>query len=346
MSHTRQFRSKGTWAAIFFTAITAASLLAMAGAQTKHARTAANSRYHVVHGWPVLPEGRVLGAVAGIGVDSHDNVFVFHRNERTWPASNEMLTTPIALPTVTVFDGRTGRVLAEWGENRFAMPHGLTVDRNDNVWLTDVALQQVYKFSHDGQLLLTLGERGIAGNDATHFNGPTEVAVAADGSFFVSDGYGNTRVMKFSSTGAFLFQWGTKGNGPGEFDLPHGVALDHTGRIYVADRSNMRVQIFDSSGHYIGEWKGRDIGRPYHTAFASNGTAFIADGGDQPKTPPDRSGVAVVRPDGSVIERFGRWGNYDGQFELAHCVAVAKDGSVYIGDIIGGRVRKFVRDAR
>ena len=90
MSHTRQFRSKGTWAAIFFTAITAASLLAMAGAQTKHARAAANSRYHVVHGWPVLPEGRVLGAVAGIGVDSHDNVFVFHRNDRTWPASNEL----------------------------------------------------------------------------------------------------------------------------------------------------------------------------------------------------------------------------------------------------------------
>ncbi len=346
MSHTRQFRTKSTWAAVFFTAITVASLLAVAGAPTQRAQAAANSRYHVVHGWPVLPEGRVLGAVAGIGVDSHDNVFVFHRNGRTWPASDELVTTPIALPTVTLFDGRTGRVLAEWGENRFAMPHGLTVGRNDNVWLTDVALQQVYKFSHDGQLLLTLGERGIAGNDSAHFNRPTDVAVAADGSFFVSDGYRNTRVMKFSSTGAFLFQWGTKGSGPGEFDVPHGLALDHTGRIYVADRSNMRVQIFDSSGHYIGEWKGRDIGRPYHVALASNGTAFVADGGDQPETPPDRSAVAVVRPDGSVIERFGRWGNYDGQFEMAHCVAVAKDGSVYVGDITGGRVQKFVRHGR
>jgi len=345
MSHTRQFRTKSTLAT-FLRAITVASLLAVACAPTLNAQTSATGRYHVVHGWPVLPEGRVLGAVAGIGVDSHDNVFVFHRNERTWPASNELATTPIALPTVTVFDGRTGRVLAEWGENRFAMPHGLTVDRNDNVWLTDVALQQVYKFSHDGQLLLTLGERGVAGNDAAHFNRPTDVAVATDGSFFVSDGYRNARVMKFSPTGAFLFQWGTKGSGPGEFDLPHGIALDHTGHIYVADRSNMRIQIFDGSGHYIGEWKGRDIGRPYDLRFASNDTAFVADGGDQPDTPPDRSGVAVVRPDGSVIERFGRWGNYDGQFEMAHAVAVASDGSVYVADITGGRVQKFVRDGQ
>jgi peptidylamidoglycolate lyase len=346
MSHTGQFRSKGTRSATFFTAITFVSLLAVAGAPTQHAQPTSSSRYHVVHGWPVLPEGRVLGSVAGCAVDSHDNVFVFHRNDRTWPDSDELVTTPIARPTITVFDGRTGRVLADWGENRFAMPHGLSVDRNDNVWVTDVALQQVFKFSHDGQLLLTVGERGMAGNDATHFNQPTEVAVAADGSFYVSDGYRNTRVMKFSPTGAFLFQWGTKGSGPGEFDLPHGAAVDRTGRVYVSDRTNSRVQIFDPSGHYIGEWKGKDIGRPYDVALASNGTAFIADGGDQPQKPPDRSGVAVVRPDGSVIERFGRWGNYDGQFEMAHCVAVAKDGSVYVGDITGGRVQKFVHDGR
>ncbi len=195
-----------------------------------HAQVAGDSEYQVVHGWPVLPEGRVLGSVAGCAVDSQDNVFVFHRNARTWPSSSELSTDPIALPTVTVFDGRTGHVLQEWGENRFAMPHGLSVDRGDNVWLTDVALQQIFKFSHDGKLLLTLGERGVAGSYATHFNPPTEVAVAADGSFFVSDGYRNTRVMKFSPTGQLLFQWGTKGNGPGQFDLPHSVTLNDRGR--------------------------------------------------------------------------------------------------------------------
>ncbi len=185
----------------------------------------------------------MLGAVSGVGVASHDNVLVFHCNERTWPDSDELMTKPIALPTVTLFEGRTGRVVAEWGENRFAMPHGLTVDGSDNVWLTDVVLQQVYKFSHDGQLLLTLGERGVAGNGSMRFDRPTDVAVAKDGSFFVSDGYRNTRVMKFSAEGTFLLQWGTKGAGRGEFDLPHGLAIDRAGRVYVADRSNMRVQI-------------------------------------------------------------------------------------------------------
>ena len=315
-----------------------------ATAAVQVSQTATRTGYHVVHGWPVLPEGRVLGSVAGCAVDSHDNVFVFHRNSRTWPDSDVLSTTPINLPTVTLFDAQTGRVLAEWGANLFAMPHGLSVDRNDNVWLTDVALHQVFEFSHDGKPVLTIGERAIAGNDAKHFNRPTEVAVAADGSFYVSDGYRNTRVMKFSPAGAFLFQWGTKGTGPGQFDLPHGVAVDHTGLVYVSDRSNARVQIFDPTGKYIREWKGTDIGRPYDVAIGPDDTAVIVDGGDQPEAPPDRSAFVVVRRDGSVVERFARWGNYDGQFEMAHCVAVGKDGSVYVGDITGGRVQKFVRD--
>ena len=302
--------------------------------------------YHVVHGSPVLPQGRDLGAVSGIGLDSHNNVIVFHRNERTWPASDELVTTPIALPTITIFDGRTGEVLTEWGANQFAMPHGLTVDDKDNVWVTDVALQQVYKFSHNGQLLMTLGERGVAGTDAAHFNRVTDVAVAPDGSFFVSDGYRNSRVMKFSPTGTFLMQWGTKGSGPGQFEVPHAIAVDQKGKVYVADRQNDRVQIFDGNGRYLGEWKSTDIGRPYGLRLASDGTAYIADGGEQPSVPPDRSGVAVVSREGKQITRFGRWGNYDGQFEMAHAIAVASDGSVYVADIRGKRVQKFTPDAR
>lgn len=302
----------------------------------------AHDGYRVVHGWPQLPEGRVLGAVSGVGIDKHGNVFVFHRADRTWPPSGELATTPIAGPTVTVFDAQTGKVLADWGENTFAMPHGLTVDCDDNVWLTDVALHQVYKFTHDGKLLLTLGERGVSGNDATHFNRPTDVAVAADGTVFISDGYRNTRVMKFSPKGAFVSQWGTKGNGPGEFNVPHGLAMDRVGRIYVADRENDRVQVFDQAGHFLAQWKGGAIGRPYGIAIAPNGTALVADGGEQPDSPPDRSGVDVLKLDGTMIERFGRWGNYDGQFRMAHDVAVAQDGAVYVADITGGRVQKFV----
>ena len=344
MGDSRQFRFTSA-KAVFFATITAAILL-FPGSTSSQSQVAPKLGYHVVHGWPVLPEGRVLGSVAGCAVDSHDNVFVFHRNERTWPHSEELSTVPIALPTVTLFDGRTGQVLAEWGENRFAMPHGLSVDRKDNVWVTDVALQQVFEFSHDGKLLLSVGERGVAGNDSVHFNRPTEVAVATDNTFLVSDGYRNTRVMKFSPTGTFLFQWGTKGKGPGQFDLPHSVTLDQMGRVYVSDRSNGRVQIFESNGKYIGEWKSKDIGRPYDVAIGPDGKAFIADGGDQPPAPPDRSSAGVVLTEGSVEERFGRWGNYDGQFQMAHCITVATDGSVYVGDITGGRIQKFVRDGK
>jgi peptidylamidoglycolate lyase len=298
--------------------------------------------YQVVHGWPQLPEGRVLGAVSGVGIDSLGKVFVFHRNELTWPPSDELSTTPIAGPTVTVFDADTGQVLAEWGQSIFAMPHGLSVDHDDNVWLTDVALHQVYKFTRDGQLLLTLGERGVSGNDAMHFNRPTDVAVAADGTVFISDGYRNTRVMVFSPKGEFVSQWGTKGNGSGEFNTPHGLALDSAGRIYVADRQNDRVQVFDESGHFLEQWRDPEIGRPYGLSIAPNNTALVADGGAQPESPPDRSGVAVLKLDGTVIERFGRWGNYDGQFRMAHDVAIAPNGAVYVGDITGARVQKFV----
>ena len=299
--------------------------------------------YHVVHGWPILPDGEVLGAVAGVSVDSHKHVYVFHRSGRTWPASDELDQTPIVRPTVTVFDGDTGVVLARWGAGLFAMPHGLSIDNHDNVWLTDVALQQIYKFSADGHLMLTLGERGVAGNDSGHFNRPTAVAVSPDGSFYVSDGYRNTRVMKYSADGKFLFEWGTKGSGPGQFDLPHGVALDGAGNVYVADRGNGRVQVFDSAGRYLRQWADKQLGRPYAVAVDRHGVAYVADGGDQPDAPPDRSAWAVVQADGRSLARIGRFGNYDGQFEMAHSIAVDDEGSVYVGDITGARVQKFVR---
>jgi len=321
--------------------IFAAALLGVAAADD--VPRSERSQYDVVRGWPRLPPGKSLGEVSGVGVDSRGNVLVFHRNERRWPDSDQLGTEPIREPTVTLLDPRSGQIVAEWGENLFAMPHGLTVDAQDNVWLTDVALHQVYKFSHDGRLLLTLGERGVAGGDSDHFNRPTGVAVAPDGAVFVTDGYRNTRVMKFSSKGRFLFQWGTRGTGPGQFDVPHGIAVDRAGRLYVADRGNQRVQIFEENGGYIGEWSGPRIGRPYDVAVAANGNVVVLDGGDQSERLPQRSGVAILRSDGSFVERFGRWGHREGELATAHAVAVGRDGAIYVGETDAARVQKFLR---
>ena len=322
---------------VLATAALVASLSAAAAeAQPAHAV----ERYEVVHGWPELPPGEILGQATGVDVDSNGNVWVFHRAGRMW--QEPFPADPIQGTTVWVFESRTGRLLRSWGAGLFIMPHGLTIDRDDNVWLTDVGLQQVFKFSPDGRLLMVLGESRVAGNDDTHFDKPTDVAVAKDGTFFVSDGYGNSRVLHFSADGKLQKTWGTKGTGPGEFDLPHGIAIDQRGRVLVADRSNARVQVFDTSGKFLDQWQGAQLGRPYAVAPSAGSRVFIADGGDQPKAPPDRAGVAVVDPDGQLIMRFGRFGNHDGQFRLAHDIAVAKDGVVYVVDAWGQRVQKFV----
>jgi peptidylamidoglycolate lyase len=299
--------------------------------------------YRVVHGWPRLPPGELLGQVSGVGLDSRGTVIVFRRAQRSWPLRDSLSTAPIEAPTVLLFDGASGRQLGAWGAGRFAMPHGLTVDGQDNIWVTDVALHQVFKFTRDGALLLTLGERGVPGDDGVHFNRPTDVAVARDGSFYVSDGYRNSRVVRFSKDGRYLFSWGRKGSRPGEFDVPHSIARDATGQVYVADRSNARIQVFDSVGHFLAEWKGPELGRPWAVRVGADGYLYVVDGGDQPTTPPDRARVLKLTRQGRVIELFGSFGNYDGQFVWPHAVAVATDGTLYVGDVSTGmRVQKFI----
>ncbi|HET9427482.1 MAG TPA: peptidyl-alpha-hydroxyglycine alpha-amidating lyase family protein [Allosphingosinicella sp.] len=296
--------------------------------------------YQVIHGWPQLPEGRILGQATGVDIDSHGQVFVFHRANRMW--SEDPALPVIAEPTIEVFDAASGRHRRSWGENLFLMPHGLTIDEQDNVWVTDVLLHQVFKFSPSGERLLTLGEARVSGGDRTHFNLPTDVAVLPDGSFYVSDGYGNTRVVKFSATGEYQFEWGRPGTGPGEFDLPHAIDVDDQGRVYVADRSNARVQIFDPAGNFLAQWQSDALGRPYSIAVAGN-RAVVVDGGDQPESGPDRSGATEVDLNGRIVSRFGRFGNQDGQFRLAHDVAIADDGSIFVVDAWGQRIQRFTR---
>jgi DNA-binding beta-propeller fold protein YncE len=309
------------------------------------AKSAAQSQvpaepYSVVHGWPQLAAGFVLGQVSGVAVDSHNHVFVFHRGENSWAADK---THAIASPTVLCFEGATGALLFSWGENRFLEPHGLRVDRNDNVWITDRALQQVFKFSHDGKLLLTLGTERTPGLDGTHFNLPTDIGFAPDGSIYVSDGYGNNRIAKFSPEGKFLLDWGRKGTDAGEFNLPHSVTVDAQGLVYVADRSNARIQVFDANGKFLKMWKSEELGRPWSLTIGPDNLLYMVDGGDLRPAPPDRGQLLKLDLSGKILAKWSRFGNYDGQIYWGHDLAVGKDGAVYVGDVYHGmRVQKFV----
>src|SRR5882757_8024448 len=148
------------------------------------------NNYELLTNWPNLPDGYKLGNPTGIGIDSHQHIFIFHRADRKFTSLGSIPDTFISLPTILMLDNASGKILNSWGDNLFIMPHGLTVDRNDNIWVTDAGGHQVFKFSHNGKLLMKLGEVNVPGNDATHFNLPTDIAVTKDGSFYVSDGYG------------------------------------------------------------------------------------------------------------------------------------------------------------
>ncbi len=186
-----------------------------------------------------MPDGWKFGRVSAVATDSAGRVFVFHRGPRADP--------------IVVFDAK-GKFLRSWGRGMFGNPHGLRIDKNDNVWVTDNGDHQVMEFSNEGRLLREWGIKGKPGTDPQTFNRPTDIAFAANGDFYVSDGYGNSRVVKFSRDGKYLLDWGKPGSGPGEFNTPHSIALDSKGRVYVSDRENNRIQIFDPNGKFLGQW--------------------------------------------------------------------------------------------
>lgn len=305
--------------------------------------------YHVVNTWPRLPPGYRLDQVAAVAVNSRNEVLVFHRTDRQW------LDTSFTIPRPTILKISTdGRVIDSLGAGLFRNPHGLAVDAQDNIWVADNNLQQVFELSPEGRVLLTVGEAGVRGQDATHFNGVTDVAVARDGSFYVTDGYGNNRVAKFAADGTFLFDWGEEGDGPGQFRLPHGITLDPDGRVYVADRTNARIQVFAPDGAFIRQWKSDALGRPWGVEYAG-GSLYVVDGGDywytrhyrstRPDTLPlDRARVHRLDPDGNILETWGSFGPYAGQMIWPHDVAVDADGGVYVAEVgFGMRVQKFAR---
>src|SRR6202521_210989 len=223
---------------------------------------AAPNSYRVDEGWAKLPQGRKWGAAPGVDVDRDGkSVWVFDRCATADDCSGSNLAP------IQKFDA-SGKLVASFGAGMFNYPHGLFVDRDDNVWVSDGRGkngkgQTVMKFTPQGKLLMTLGKPGVAGDGPDTFNAPSDILVAPNGDIFVADGHGgdtNARIVKLTKDGKFLKAWGKKGSAPGEFDAPHGLAMDSAGRLFVADRSNSRIQIFDQDGNFLEEW--RQFGRP------------------------------------------------------------------------------------
>ncbi len=295
----------------------------------------------MVKNWPALPDTLQMSNPAGIGVDTCQNLFVFRRGSRDWPLLGSMPATTIAQKTVLLLDNKTGKIINSWGDHLFVMPHGLTVDSVNNVWLTDVGLHQVFKFTHEGKLLLKLGAAGVPGNDATHFNQPTDVAIAADGSFYVSDGYGNSRVVKFSAMGKYLFEFGKKGGADGEFRVPHGLTLDQAGHVYVADRENNRIEVFDAEGKFLKQYRDESFGRICGITFDKIHNRLIAV--DDPTSwfnlRHHGSSVIILDTAGRVLYQFPARGADPKTWY--HDVAIDKHGNIYTADILGNRLQKF-----
>jgi DNA-binding beta-propeller fold protein YncE len=272
-------------------------------------------KYQVVPNWPQLPEKSKLGPVAAVATDSAGRVYVFHRGKQ-----------PIML-----FD-KSGKFVRGWGDDLVKMAHGLRVDRDDNVWITDIGHHLVTKFDRDGKVLLTLGKKDQPGDGTDQFNKPTDVAVAASGDIYISDGYGNSRVIKFTKDGTFLKEWGKKGTGDGEFNIPHVICLDDKGRVYVGDRENKRVQLFDADGKYLGQWK--DTGAPYGLFLSSGSRALVADG--------KANDVRTLDLQGKLLSRWGEEGSKPGQFRGPHWICADAQGAVYVAETGAERVQKFI----
>ena len=297
--------------------------------------------YELVEGWPKLPDGHSFGNVTGLDIDSAGNLWIFHRGSRVWPMGIPMHETKIVENTITKIDKNSGEIAASWGANIFIMPHGLAIDKEDNLWVTDVGLHQIFKFNSKGELLMALGEAKSPGNDQTHFNLPTDVAVTSDGSFYVSDGYGNSRVLKFSSKGAYLFEWGSKGQEKGEFHLPHGIDLDTDGNVYVADRENNRIQKFDAEGNFLTTWQNRSTDQFYSVTIDHNREQLFGIDYEREDGVIKGSDIFRFDLDLNLQVQFGRTSNYTGPIARYHDICVDQEGNIYVGDILLNMVQKL-----
>jgi len=306
-------------------------------------RVTLSTCYEVDPDWPRRPENVLWGRTPGIAVDDKDQVWVFTR----------------AYPPVQVYT-TGGKFVRAWGDDLITMTpkglgsHQIEIDGRGHVWLVDAPGNVVMECTPDGKLLRTLGTRGEAGCDETHFDRPTDVAIAPDGQVFVTDGYGNARVVHFDAAGEFVKAWGKLGTGPGEFSIPHSIVLDSKGQIYVADRNNARVQVFDQNGRFLDQWQNLLV--PWGLWISAEDEIWVC--GSSPMGWREEDDNLGCPPKDQLFMKFDTTGRLlqlwtapkgvddeekPGELNWVHGIALDSQGNIYVGDIMGERAQKFVR---
>ena len=281
-------------------------------------------RYECIEKWGVLPDGWSFKEIGAVGTDRHDNVYVFNRGEHP----------------MIVFDG-DGNFLRSWGEGVFSRAHGIFMAPDDTVWLTDDGDHSVRQCTLDGRTLLTLGTPGQPAPfmSGQPFHRCTHTAMSPQGDIYVSDGYGNACVHKYDPRGRHLLSWGTPGAGPGEFNLVHNVVCDDDGWVYVADRENHRIQVFDGNGKYETQWN--SLHRPC-ALFMTRGKCPLCYVGELgPGMPINRlypnlgARISILDHTGKRLAWIGadRPGVGAGEFSAPHGIAVDSHGDIYVGEV-------------
>jgi hypothetical protein len=304
-------------------------------AEPKYPRVNLATAYTVDPAWPQRPAGVEWGAVSGVAVDAKDRVYVFTRSDQP----------------VQVYEA-DGKFVRSWGKDHIQSAHHIKIDAAGNIWAADVGNHTVQKFTPEGKLLLTLGTRGEAGRDKTHLNMPTDMAFSPEGDIFVSDGYGNARVVHFTKDGKYVKEWGELGSKPGQFSIVHAIAYCK-GRLYVADRNNVRVQVFDPSGKLLDIWQ--NIVVPWGFCVTRDDDIWVCGSspmqwraGDSALGCPPKDQVFMkFNPDGKLLQLWTVPKGVDGlerpgEVNWLHAIATDSKGNLYVGDIIGKRAQKFI----
>jgi streptogramin lyase len=320
----------------------------MIGSQAKPVSKPLNdlpNPYRTVRDWAVPPGGVPWAAVTAVEVARDGSVYVIHRcSGNSCAGRNE--------PPILKFD-KSGKLQKSWGEGMFVFPHGATIDGEGNLWITDSQAQdgkgsQVFKFSPDGKVLMTLGKAGVVSAERGLFDEPTDVVVAPNGNIFVTEGHsggtaGNDRVSKFSKDGKFIASWGKKGKGENELDSPHTIAIDSRGRLFVGDRGNNRIQIFDQNGRFLETWL--QFGRPSGIAITRDDTIYVADSESWgPDEPGWKKGIRIGNAkDGSVKYFIEDMESTTIEHSGAEGVGVDADANVYGAVVRRQMLEKHIR---